>query len=246
MKIKLVVGMFLILLIGNYSYSNPLKSIDRLTSFEPINIISEEVNLILLGITTHHQPQAIFKYNNTVQILKLHEFLNELELIEIGNAKVILQTPDQKKIEIYLGEQTIQLTLDNITTTNTNIPQVSKNQFNTTSQGIPEFQQVNEQVIKFLDNAEISTFETKVIEEFTNEPGLSSAGRVGWVMPDSILGHPIEKLHLQAGDLVLNVNGIPVNQLKKIYEMYKDNSIKKISIELQRDDSLMMLDIVRP
>jgi C-terminal processing protease CtpA/Prc len=247
MKIKLVILIFLLVHTAKYTYSNSLENIDQLTSFEPTtNLISENSKIILLGITTHQQPQAIFNYNETIQILKLNEFLEELELIEIGNAKVVLQSKERKKIEIYLGEETIQLTLDKITTTNTNLSAVSKNTLNTPSKEIPEFQQANEQVNKFITNAEISTFETKIIEELTQEPGLSNAGRVGWIMPDSILGHPIEKIHLQPGDLVLNVNGIPVNQLKKIYEMYKDNSIKKISIELKRDDSLIMIDIVRP
>jgi C-terminal processing protease CtpA/Prc len=247
MKIKLVILIFLLVQTANYTYSNSLKNIDQLTSFErTTNLISENSKIILLGITTHQQPQAIFNYNDTIKILKLNEFLEELELIEIGNAKVVLQSKERKKLEIYLGEETIQLTLDKITTTNTNLSAVSKNTLNTPSKKIPEFQQANEQVSKFLTNSEISTFETKIIEELTQEPGLSNAGRVGWVMPESILGHPIEKIHLQPGDLVLNVNGIPVNQLKKIYEMYKDNSIKKISIELKRDDSLIMLDIVRP
>jgi len=247
MKIKIVILIFLLVHIAKYIYSNSLKNIDQLTSFDPpTNLISENVKIILLGITTHHQPQAIFNYNDTIQVLKLNEFLEGLELIEIGNAKAVLQSHEGKKLEIYLGEETIQLTLDKITTTNTNLSEVSTDKPSTLSKEIPEFQQANEQVIKFLTNAEISTFETKIIEELTQEPGLSNAGRVGWVMPESILGHPIEKIHLQPGDLVLNVNGIPVNQLKKIYEMYKDNSIKKISIELKRDDSLIMLDIVRP
>jgi len=174
--------------------------------------------------------------------LSIGEQINKLTLTEIGNAKITLQLPDNKLIDLYLGEGLVNFKLDQTTITakDNSSPKTS------VEKDLPEYQRANKLVSQFIEQQNISSFETKVLQALTQQPGLSNAGRVGWVMPESILGHAIEKLHFEPGDLILNVNGIPAERVQTIYEMYKDNSIKNFSIEVKRGDTLFMLDIVRP
>jgi len=229
--------------------ANPFKNIDKLTSFDPsLSLKAEDINIELMGIIMHSQPQAIFKYNGQIEIVNLYESIHQLTLIEIGKAKVKLKKNDSEIFEIYLGENSLQLTLNNYSVTpslsvNSNTPDPT---IKTQTAEAPEIIRLNKSLKQFMDTENISIFETKVIEELTTQPGFSNAGRVGWVMPESILGHPIEKIHLKPGDLVLSVNGFPAEKMNKIYNLYKDNSVKNLSIELKRGDTLVLLEIVRP
>jgi len=235
---------FLFAIIGHNSFSNELKNIDLLVDFTPSTKASlSEMDLSLLGIVNNpSSPEAILNFENKIFILSIGEQINKLTLTEIGNARITLQLPDKKLIDLYLGEGLVNFKLDQTTITakDNNTPKTS------VDRNLPEYNQANKSVNQFIEQQNISTFETKVLQALTQQPGLSNAGRVGWVMPENILGHAIEKLHFEPGDLILNVNGIPAERVRAIYEMYKDNSIKYFSIEVKRGDTLFMLDIVRP
>lgn len=230
--------------VGFSSYSNELKNVDLLVDFTPTTKVSlSEMDLSLLGIINNpSSPEAILNFENKIFILSIGEQINKLTLTEIGNAKVTLQLPDKKLIDLYLGEGLVNFKLDQtiITAKDKSSPKTS------VDKDLPEYQRANKLVSQFIEQQNISSFETKVLQALTQQPGLSNAGRVGWVMPENILGHAIEKLHFEPGDLILNVNGVPAERVQTIYEMYKDNSIKNFSIEVKRGDTLFMLDIVRP
>lgn len=230
--------------VGFSSYSNELKNIDLLVDFTPTTKVSlSEMDLSLLGIINNpSSPEAILNFENKIFILSIGEQINKLTLTEIGNAKITLQLPDKKLIDLYLGEGLVNFKLDQtiITAKDKSSPKTS------VDKDLPEYQRANKLVSQFIEQQNISSFETKVLQALTQQPGLSNAGRVGWIMPESVLGHAIEKLHFEPGDLILNVNGVPAERVQTIYEMYKDSSIKNFSIEVKRGDTLFMLDIIRP
>ena len=230
--------------LGFSSYSNELKNVDLLVDFTPTTKVSlSEMDLSLLGIINNpSSPEAILNFENKIFILSIGEQINKLTLTEIGNAKITLQLPDKKLIDLYLGEGLVNFKLDQTTIT----AKVNSSPKTSVDKDLPEYQRANKLVSQFIEQQNISSFETKVLQALTQQPGLSNAGRVGWIMPESVLGHAIEKLHFEPGDLILNVNGVPAERVQTIYEMYKDNSIKNFSIEVKRGDTLFMLDIIRP
>ena len=231
------------IVLGFSSSADELKNIDL---FVDLDISTEntfkEMDLSLIGIVTNPSPEAIINYEGKTIILTTGEKINDLTLIEIGNAKITLQLPNKKLADMYLGEGLVKLRLDQTIITN----KVKNLQEKSIGGDLPEYKRANDAVNQFIEKQNISSFETKVVEALTQQPGLSNAGRVGWIMPNNILGHAIEKIHFEPGDLILNVNGIPTERVEKIYEMYKDNSIKNFSIEVKRGDTLMILEIVRP
>lgn len=231
-------------IIGHTSFSSELKSIDQLVNFdyENENTIAE-MDLILLGIVTNPNPEAIFNFEEKNIILSIGEKINDLTLIDIGNAKITFQLPNKELVDMYLGEGLVKLNLNQTIIGNQIIGSVESF---SEKNDLPEFIRANKAVDQFIEKGNISSFETKVLQALTYQPGLSNAGRVGWLMPDNILGHAIEKLHFKPGDLILNVNGIPAERVPKLYEMYKDNSIKNFSIEVKRGDTLLILEIIRP
>ena len=56
-------------------------------------------------------------FENKIFILSIGEQINKLTLTEIGNARITLQLPDKKLIDLYLGEGLVNFKLDQTTIT---------------------------------------------------------------------------------------------------------------------------------
>ena len=201
------------------------------------NVISDEVKLI--GVNNLSKPKALIKINGTNYTIKLGEDKNGYFLEKI-NGTLITIIKNDDKFSLRVGE-IIYVAVNKKSSFSSNL-QTEKKQIKTNIQlQADEFKRFTVNAKNNIKNIEFTDFERQVVSKIIEQPGRSAIGRLGWEMPSSILGQSLNQIGLQKDDIIITINNIPVGQMGYIYKQYKNPSITKFVLEIQRKEKVIAL-----
>ena len=233
------------------SLSEELKGFNKLfLKLKKINVIEENVvskfdEIKLIGITNIKNTLIVLQINgNSFEIIPEKE-KHGYKLLKVEGTSAHLLKDNQKYI-VSLGDEYKQIPVTNTVFTSNLSP---KNSIKTISS---HQEAINKEFKNFINEAQdeaskinFTNFEKKIVNEITKVAGRTSAGRLGFKVPQMIIGQSVKQFGLKKDDVIMTINNIPVGKINDIYNIYKDEDLKQFDLEILRKEKLILVEWYR-
>ena len=256
MKYHITISFFLLFLsINNIysiaSFSEELKGFNKLfLKLKKINVIEENSiskfdRVKLIGISSINKTIIVIQINdNPFEIIQGKE-KHGYKLLKVdGVSAHILK--NNKKYIFNLGGGYINIPVINKVFTTNLSPQNSLKPFSIHQEAITkELNNFINQAQEKITNINFNNFEKKVVNEIVKDAGRTSAGTLGFKIPQTIIGQPVKQFGLKEDDVIMSINNIPVGKINEIYNIYKDEDVNQFNLEILRKDKLILIEWYR-
>ena len=226
--------------------ANDLSGLNRLIfKFNDLLSSNEDFNntdsVKLIGISTLNNRLIILEINKSTFEIRVNEEKKGYKLIEIDGSNAIIEK-NNKKYNLKLGAKPININVKNsVFKSNLRSKNTPDNIIND-SIILNENNNYQKDLKKQIENINFTKFERSIVDELVKEIGRSTTGRLGVKIPSKIVGQDVRQLGLKDDDVILTINNIPIGNVKDVYKLYKDDTIKTYYVEIKRDNKLRMIE----
>ena len=233
------------------SFSEEFKGFNKLfLKLKKINVIegnpvSKFDKIKLIGITKIKKTLIVLNINgNTFEIIQDKE-KHGYKLLKVeGTSAHLLK--DNERYVVGLGDVYKKIPVTNTVFTTNLSPKNS-------IKAISSHQEtINKEFKNFINEAQdeaskinFTNFEKKIVSEITKAAGRTSAGRLGFKVPQMIIGQSVKQFGLKKDDVIMTINNIPVGKISDIYNIYKDEDLKQFDLEILRKEKLILVEWYR-
>ena len=233
------------------SLSEEFKGFNKLfLKLKKINVIEENTlskfdEIKLIGITNFKNTLIVLQINgNPFEIIQEKE-KHGYKLLKVEGTSAHLLKDNQKYI-IALGDGYIKIPVTNAVFTSNLSPKNSIKIISSHQEAInKEFKNFVNEAQEKASKINFTNFEKKIVNEITKVAGRTSAGRLGFTVPQMIIGQSVKQFGLKKDDVIMSINNIPVGKINDIYNIYKDDDIKQFDLEILRKEKLILVEWYR-
>ncbi len=233
------------------SLSEEFKGFNKLfLKLKKINVIEENTiskfdEIKLIGITNFKNTLIVLQINgNPFEIIQEKE-KHGYKLLKVEGTSAHLLKDNQKYI-IALGDGYIKIPVTNKVFTSNLSPKNSIKIISSHQEAInKEFKNFINEAQEKASKINFTNFEKKIVNEITKVAGRTSAGRLGFTVPQMIIGQSVKQFGLKKDDVIMSINNIPVGKINDIYNIYKDDDIKQFDLEILRKEKLILVEWYR-